>query len=100
MLQNRDISWLGFNVRVLQEANDHTVPLYERIKFLSIFSSNLDELFRVRYPYIIALGKLDNKIKKQARLELNEDIPAKIQTEINRQLEIYGQIFKANIVLF
>ena len=41
----RDISWLAFNGRVLQEAADESVPLYERIKFLGIFSSNLDEFF-------------------------------------------------------
>lgn len=44
----RDISWLSFNYRVLQEAKDPTVPLFERIKFLAIYSSNLDEFFRVR----------------------------------------------------
>lgn len=98
MLLNRDISWLGFNLRVLQEACDNAVPLYERIKFLSIFSSNLDELFRVRYPYIVALGKLDKKIKKQARIELDEDIPAKMQAEINRQLEIFGTVLKDKII--
>lgn len=45
---NRDLSWLAFNERVLQEAQDERVPLYERIKFLAIYSSNLDEFFRVR----------------------------------------------------
>jgi len=43
---NRDLSWLRFNHRVLQEAKDHRNPLYERIKFLAIFSSNLDEFLR------------------------------------------------------
>ena len=44
----RDLSWLSFNARVLQEAADQQVPLRERIKFLGIFSNNLDEFFRVR----------------------------------------------------
>ena len=44
----RDISWLSFNYRVLLEAEDETLPVYERIKFLSIYSSNLEEFYEIR----------------------------------------------------
>jgi len=63
-LLNRDLSWLGFNLRVLEQAQEMDVPLFERLKFLAIFSSNLDEFFRVRYPEIIALSLLKKKTKK------------------------------------
>ena len=49
---HRDLSWLSFNYRVLQEAKDPSVPLMERIKFMAIYSSNLDEFFRVRVANI------------------------------------------------
>ena len=58
---DRDTSWLGFNHRVLMEAKDNTVPLLERLKFLSIYSSNLDEFYRVRIPALLSLKKLEKK---------------------------------------
>lgn len=98
MFNNRDLSWLGFNLRVLQEAADSTVPLYERLKFLSIFSSNLDEFFRVRYPYILAISSLGKKTQKQINPVADEGIIEKVQVEINTQLNFFGKILNEEII--
>src|SRR6266487_575824 len=95
---NRELSWLGFNYRVLQEAAAPSVPLFERLKFLSIFSSNLDEFFRVRYPAAIALTSLKKKTQKQITGEWTHEILEKIQAEITRQLEEFGTILLRNIL--
>ena len=98
MFYNRELSWLSFNYRVLQEAASPSVPLFERLKFLSIFSSNLDEFFRVRYPAAIALTSLKKKTQKQITGEWTHEILEKIQAEITRQLEEFGTILLRNIL--
>lgn len=65
-LINRELSWLSFNARVLQEANDPTVPLLERLKFLGIYSSNRDEFFRVRVATVRRIIKIGAKPKEFA----------------------------------
>ena len=88
---DRDLSWLTFNERVLMEAEKDTVPLLERLSFLGIFSSNLDEFYRVRMPAIAALHKLYKKQRLTAgQTEEYHDI-AKIASEIiRRQQDRYG----------
>ena len=94
---HRDISWLSFNYRVLQEAKDPNVPLLERIKFLAIYSSNLDEFFRVRVSNHKNLVRAGKKTFKNLEFE-----PARILNEIlrtvNSQQEEFSRIFEKEIV--
>ncbi len=94
---NRDLSWLSFNYRVLMEAADETVPLYNRISFLSIFSSNLDEFFRVRMPAIFAFTSIEAK-KTSIREEYPKDLVREVQTTIHQHLEQFGSILSNQVI--
>jgi polyphosphate kinase len=94
---NRDVSWLSFNYRVLQEAKDPAVPLLERLKFLAIYSSNLDEFFRIRVAGIRKLKKVGKKTK--AQLDFEPSILLKnIHQIVNQQQEEFSEIFEKQIV--
>ena len=93
---NRDLSWLQFNERVLQEAADESVPLIERLRFLGIFSNNLDEFFRVRYAGIKRIEK-EGKSRKdllggyQAN-ELLQEITDVVIKHQSKSLDILADI--------
>ncbi|NOT36548.1 MAG: polyphosphate kinase 1 [Saprospiraceae bacterium] len=94
---DRDLSWLNFNYRVLQEAKDPSVRLMERLKFFAIYSSNLGEFFRIR----VAHHKNIEKLGKKTRSELNYD-PKKLlkllYSIVNKQLTEFNDIFDNEIV--
>lgn len=94
---NRDLSWLSFNHRVLMEAADNSVPLYSRISFLSIFSSNLDEFFRVRMPSIYALTSIKAK-KTTLRDEYPKDMLQQVKETVQIHQEDFGRILKVHIL--
>ncbi len=93
----RDVSWLGFNHRVLQEAADPAVPLYERLKFLAIYSSNLDEFFRVRVASLRSFRKLAKSTKKEMELKPRK-LLKQIRHIVQEQQAEFGRIFRDEIL--
>ena len=95
---NREITWLKFNARVLQEARDESVPLLERLRFLGIYSNNLDEFYKVRYATLLRAMELDsaaynNIIEGQSLKKLLNDI----QEVVSLQQKTYDQTY-TNII--
>ncbi|NCC09899.1 MAG: RNA degradosome polyphosphate kinase [Bacteroidia bacterium] len=93
----RDISWLSFNYRVLLEANDDRLPLYERINFISIYSSNLEEFYKIRVADHKAVASgitlSDDETVQSAR-----DLVDEINREVNRQLDDRVMIYEEKIL--
>lgn len=87
---NREISWLSFNERVLQEASDSSTPLIERLKFLGIFSNNRDEFYRVRVATINRLSKLGKKA-----IAVYGDDPKELLQKLQKQVIAQQQKFEA-----
>ena len=92
----RDISWLSFNYRVLLEAEDDALPIYERIKFLSIYSSNLEEFYEIRvaeHRGVIMKKNFTEESGAEA-----EEVLTEITDEVNRQQREYYRIFSEKIL--
>ena len=99
--QNRELSWLRFNQRVLSEATDETVPLLERLKFISIFTSNLDEFFMIRVGTLHDLSQIksnhkDNKTGMNPSEQL-EAIFRVVKPLINFRDEIYENVWNEKL---
>ncbi|SEG48093.1 polyphosphate kinase [Butyrivibrio sp. Su6] len=90
---NRELSWIGFNERVLSEAEDKSNPLFERLKFLSISASNLDEFFMVRVASLkdmINAGYQKCDIAGMTASEQLEKVLEKVHTFVDKQYQIYN----------
>ncbi len=94
---DRELSWLSFNARVLQEGEDPNVPVFERLKFLAIFSSNLDEFFRVRVASLRSLLRLKKKTASKLGLR-PEQLLQEIHEVVVDQQERFGETLRGSIL--
>ena len=97
MLFEKELSWLAFNERVLQEAEDVSVPLIERIRFLGIYSANLDEFFRVRFADIRRHAILESaqEIKSDKWVDLLQEVTSKVNALTLRFKKVADKVFAA-----
>jgi polyphosphate kinase len=97
---DRDLSWLSFNFRVLEEAAREETPLLEKVRFLSIYCSNLDEFYRVRIPALAALQKIKKAKGGHVLPEGGSSLflLSEIAAEVHSQLEYFGRLFTGSIL--
>lgn len=94
---DRDLSWLRFNQRVLQEVKDERNPIYERLKFAAIFSSNLDEFFEVRIAEIRRIKSLDKPLRKKLISKPNRLLKS-IKKGINNLEEEFDEVLYKQLI--
>lgn len=94
---HRDVSWLYFNERVLQEAEDSQMPLFEKIKFLAIYSNNLGEFFRVRVANLRNLVRVGKKTKKKLDYDPKDILKQVLKIVTQQQLK-FSEIFNDQII--
>jgi len=96
LFYDREMSWIQFNGRVLQESENQNNPLIERLRFLAIFSSNLDEFYRVRIASLRSLMRLKKKDRKELPIKPRKHL-ALLQGEIEKQQNRLGQVYRQEI---
>ena len=99
LFEDREISWLKFNERVLQEAENPETPLMERLKFLAIFSSNLDEFFRVRVAQIRKIQRVNGKKSISEYQSSPDDILSEIQRTVVTLQDRFTEIYERDILI-
>lgn len=96
-IRHRDLNWLSFNERVLQEAQNPSTPLYERLKFLAIFSMNLDEYFRVRVSQLRQMKRVKKSLRKKLALKPSKTVKEILEI-VKEQQDRFGKVFSEEII--
>jgi polyphosphate kinase len=95
---NRDISWLSFNYRVLEEAMDRSLPIFERIKFLAIYSNNMEEFYSVRVSYYKQMLRQEKRFPEQIKRVQPARIIQEINEIVNEQQVVFHKVYEQEIL--